>query len=67
MKWWAQSFIVGIPKIVVGYRDNNVNELLLKHVNEFCYPLKCIIKFQGIVSRLETMDVNQLRKQSTVS
>ncbi|XP_046656549.1 decapping and exoribonuclease protein-like [Daphnia pulicaria] len=42
MKWWAQSFIVGIPKIVVGYRDDD-----------------------GVVSRLETMDVNQLRKQST--
>lgn len=28
MKWWAQSFIVGIPKIVVGYRDDNVNYLL---------------------------------------
>ncbi|EFX83760.1 hypothetical protein DAPPUDRAFT_100371 [Daphnia pulex] len=42
MKWWAQSFIVGISKIVVGYQDDD-----------------------GIVSRLETMDVNQLRKQST--
>ncbi len=28
MKWWAQSFIVGIPKIVVGYRDDDVNYLL---------------------------------------
>lgn len=23
IKWWAQSFIVGIPKIIVGYRDDN--------------------------------------------
>lgn len=44
MKWWAQSFIVGIPEIMVGYRDDD-----------------------GVVSRLESMDVKQLRKESDVS
>jgi hypothetical protein len=34
MKWWAQSFIVGIPKIVVGYRDDDVN-YLLKPMDQF--------------------------------
>jgi len=23
MKWWIQSFIVGIPTILCGYRDDN--------------------------------------------
>jgi len=23
IKWWAQSYLVGIPKIVCGYRDDN--------------------------------------------
>lgn len=23
MKWWAQSFLVGIPKIVCGFRDDD--------------------------------------------
>nr|CAH0098465.1 unnamed protein product [Daphnia galeata] len=41
MKWWAQSFIVGIPKIIVGYRDDD-----------------------GIVSRLKTIEVKQLPKES---
>ncbi|XP_046462043.1 decapping and exoribonuclease protein-like [Daphnia pulex] len=41
MKWWAQSFIVGIPKIVVGYRDDD-----------------------GVVSRLKTIEVKQLPKES---
>lgn len=22
IKWWAQSFLVGIPEIVCGYRDD---------------------------------------------
>lgn len=44
MKWWAQSFIVGIPQIIVGYRDDN-----------------------GTVSRLETIEVKQLRKECDVS
>ena len=43
MKWWAQSFIVGIPKIIVGYRDDD-----------------------GIVSRLKTIEVKQLPKESQV-
>lgn len=43
MKWWAQSFLVGIPQIVVGYRDDD-----------------------GIVSRLETIEVKQLRKDCDV-
>jgi RAT1-interacting protein len=44
MKWWAQSFIVGIPKIVVGYRDDD-----------------------GVVSRLKTIEVKQLPKESQVN
>ena len=23
MKWWAQSFLVGVPKIVCGFRDDD--------------------------------------------
>lgn len=23
MKWWAQSFLVGIPKVVCGFRDDD--------------------------------------------
>jgi len=23
LKWWAQSFLVGIPKIVCGFRDDD--------------------------------------------
>jgi RAT1-interacting protein len=23
MKWWAQSFLVGVPKIICGFRDDD--------------------------------------------
>lgn len=23
IKWWAQSFLIGIPRIVCGFRDDN--------------------------------------------
>ncbi len=23
LKWWAQSFLVGVPKIVCGFRDDD--------------------------------------------
>lgn len=23
MKWWAQSFLVGIPSVICGYRDDD--------------------------------------------
>ena len=23
IKWWAQSFLIGIPEIVCGFRDDN--------------------------------------------
>lgn len=32
MKWWAQSFLVGIPKIVCGFRDN---EGIVQHIQQF--------------------------------
>ncbi|QQP55480.1 Dom3Z, partial [Caligus rogercresseyi] len=37
IKWWCQSFLVGIPSIICGYRDNNgfvgsVKELELKGI-----------------------------------
>ena len=32
MKWWAQSFLVGIPKIVCGFRDN---EGIVQHIQHF--------------------------------
>ncbi|KZS00672.1 Dom3Z protein [Daphnia magna] len=35
MKWWAQSFIVGIPKIVVGYRDDDVRYLPMDFAEQF--------------------------------
>lgn len=35
MKWWAQSFIVGIPKIVVGYRDDDVRYLPMDFAKQF--------------------------------
>jgi hypothetical protein len=46
MKWWAQSFIVGIPKIVVGYRDDDVN-YLLKPMDQCYYQLKLIVNVLG--------------------
>lgn len=29
MKWWAQSFLVGVPSVICGYRDDDgvVNEM----------------------------------------
>ena len=32
MKWWAQSFLVGIPKIVCGFRDDDG---VVKNVQHF--------------------------------
>ena len=32
MKWWAQSFLIGIPKIVCGFRDN---EGIVQHLQTF--------------------------------
>ena len=36
IKWWAQSFIVGIPQIIAGYRDDQgmVSELKTIDVNK---------------------------------
>lgn len=33
-KFWAQSFLLGVPKIIVGYRDNH-REARLLEVQEF--------------------------------
>ena len=32
MKWWAQSFLVGVPKIVCGFRDDDG---LVKSIQNF--------------------------------
>lgn len=32
MKWWAQSFLVGVPKIVCGFRDDDG---IVKQVQQF--------------------------------
>ena len=31
MKWWAQSFLVGVPKIVCGFRDDEGIVKSLQH------------------------------------
>nr|CAG8542237.1 2731_t:CDS:2 [Entrophospora candida] len=32
MKFWTQSFLIGVPKIIVGFRDNNG---FLQSIQEF--------------------------------
>ena len=32
MKWWAQSFLVGVPKIVCGFRDDDG---IIQHLQTF--------------------------------
>lgn len=36
MKWWSQSYLVGIPRVVAGFRDmdGHVHTLKTYHVNE---------------------------------
>ena len=47
MKWWAQSFIVGIPTILCGYRDDHgmvtdLETLDVKDLRKFGEVLICI-------------------------
>ena len=41
-KWWSQSHLVGIPRIVAGFRDNNgiVNSVKTYNVEEMPHLAK---------------------------
>ena len=32
MKWWAQSFLVGVPRVICGFRDD---EGIVKNLQTF--------------------------------
>ena len=38
MKWWAQSFLVGVPKIVCGFRDDDGIVKNLQHFKTSMIP-----------------------------
>ena len=38
LKWWAQSFLVGVPKIVCGFRDDDGNVTSLEHFKTIEIP-----------------------------
>lgn len=38
MKWWAQSFLVGVPKIVCGFRDDDGIVKSLQHFKTTMIP-----------------------------
>lgn len=52
MKWWAQSFLVGVPKITCGFRnDDGVVKVLqtfktaeIPHETQVCVILYCVVR-----------------------
>lgn len=38
IKFWAQSFLIGIPKIIVGFRDDDGNLCSLKEIKTLEIP-----------------------------
>ena len=48
LKWWAQSFLVGVPKIICGFRDdegivNNLQPFRTIDIPRECQVIKIII------------------------
>ena len=37
IKWWCQSFLVGVPKIVCGFRDDDGVVEKVVQVKIYCY------------------------------
>lgn len=73
MKWWVQSFLIGIQNIVVGFRDNNgtLQFMFNLHIifNSFLYfyfnPKFIVAKLVvGIVTHTERLRVPQLAKKA---
>ena len=57
MKWWAQSFIVGIPTILCGYRDDHgmvtdLETLDVKDLRKFGEVLICIYSVSFVFNYL---------------
>lgn len=38
IKFWAQSFLIGLPKIIVGFRDDDGNLCSLKEIKTLEIP-----------------------------
>jgi hypothetical protein len=38
LKFWAQSFLVGVPKIICGFRDDDGNLKEIKHYETLKIP-----------------------------
>ncbi len=46
MKWWAQSFLLGVPKIVCGFRDDNGTVNSLHSFRTIDIPRECQVRKQ---------------------
>ena len=44
MKWWAQSFLLGVPKIVCGFRDDNGTVTKLHTFRTIDIPRECQVR-----------------------
>jgi len=45
LKWWAQSFLIGISKIVCGFRDDDG---IVREIREFQtseIPKQCMVEY----------------------
>jgi len=61
IKWWAQSFLIGVPKIVCGFRDDDgivhrLEEFKTQDIPRYCQvipqniPRSCQVSPQDIPS-----------------
>ena len=54
IKWWAQSFLIGIKKIVVGYRDDDGIVKYVDTMDTLGIPNMCkVIIFFKIICQID--------------
>ena len=44
IKWWAQSYLAGVPKVICGFRDHNTLEIprIVRHERDMWDASICI-------------------------
>ena len=68
IKWWAQSFLVGIPKIVCGYRDDDGVVHRLEEMDVQTLPdLAKVRNAVNVAGRLLKISIGPIDDHSNIS